>query len=53
MKQKTKSSSVKKQAECKIGSTVYVVNSYNDEFAKKAIKAKIVKLIKDDISRSR
>lgn len=40
-----------KSEKIKIGSTTYVVNSYNDYFPPKIIKKKIVGLIERDIAK--
>ncbi len=41
-----------KTEKVKIGSTVYIVNSFNDNFPKNVVKKKIAGLIKSDIAKN-
>ncbi len=41
-----------KTEKVKIGSTVYIVNSFNDNFPKNMVKKKIAGLIENDIAKN-
>lgn len=43
----------KKRADVKIGSTVYLVSNYADEYTKSAIKSKLIRLIKNEAAQAK